>query len=230
VPAGLTAVLVGVGRNLNRAYRTCYSFGVESIMAVDCTAQLSGNLYSADGRVVVTTGSIDDIPPTAVWLEVDGDVSATEIDWTPVTHLVVGGESVTLPRMSCYARAHIPVARPLCLTVEAALAVALGYTRLPAPRIHYVGYGLYASPLPRRRDVLSIAGRVRTWIDLTQRPRPTIERACRDSGIIYHKLPTGYDEPITELPDVELPAAVSCFHGRDRTGRFVEGWRARGSL
>ena len=33
-------ILIGVGRNLNRAIRTCYSFGVYDIYCLNCVARL----------------------------------------------------------------------------------------------------------------------------------------------------------------------------------------------
>ena len=220
----LTVVAVDVKNNINRVYRTCYSMGVSRLWTIRCGA-IRGGLYSAKNNVSVTEAISDDIPQTSVWMECNGDVAAERLDWFGVTHLVIGGESTTLPKRACYARAKLPTVNRLRLTSEGALAMALLLYRLPTPaRLRYVGYGLYASPLPLRREVLAMTGHIKTWIDLTQRPRHALEMACADARIDYKKVPTGYEDT-PEMPDVTLPAVVSCFHGRDRTQRFVSLWR-----
>lgn len=91
------------------------------------------------------------------------------------------------------------------------------------------GHGLFACALPRRKDLLWAfdAHGIQTAIDLTRRPRLTIERACRDLGITYLKIPTEYDANPVVPSSFALPAVVFCFHGRDRTGRFLQVWKAR---
>lgn len=93
----------------------------------------------------------------------------------------------------------------------------------------YVGHGLHACGLPRRKDVLAIvvAHGIKTVIDLTQRERSAPRNACRDVGVRYIKQPTPYDSTPAIPDDIELPALVFCFHGRDRTGRFIEQWLTR---
>ena len=44
-------ILIGVGRNLNRAIRTAYSFGVYDIHCLNCTGKVNGSLFSAAGKV-----------------------------------------------------------------------------------------------------------------------------------------------------------------------------------
>lgn len=116
--------LYKVGRNLNRAYRTCEAFGVQRLQLYDCDARLSGNLFAAAGRVSLET--VDAFPLDAVALETWGDTPLQEVGWRAVRWLVIGGETAGLPR-----KINMPVARiPLIgqvsgLTVEAALAIAL---------------------------------------------------------------------------------------------------------
>ena len=43
-------ILIGVGRNLNRAIRTCYSFGVYNVYCYQCAGLVKGGLFSAEGR------------------------------------------------------------------------------------------------------------------------------------------------------------------------------------
>jgi len=227
----LTVVLLGVGRNLNRAARTCHSFGVDRLVAVDCPGAISGGLYSATGKVEVSRPDAVPDMRLGVAAEVDGDVDAGDLDWSRVDHLLLGGESMTLPHVDCLARVRIATPNPLCLTVEGALAALLAM-RMHAARgwrkgWRYAGRGLYAGPLPRGRDVDWLASRgVRCVVDLTSRRRGAVERACAVRGVGYVKLPTGYDDvpDVAAVAGLPTPIAVHCFHGRDRAERFVDRW------
>src|SRR5690554_1892973 len=87
-------VLVGVGRNLNRVIRTCYSFGVYDVFCVNCTGQISGNLFAAKA-VIVRQG----MPEVENMLALEATKSLLPIGNVPpktVKYLVVGGENVTL--------------------------------------------------------------------------------------------------------------------------------------
>ena len=116
-------MLVGVGRNLNRAIRTCYSFGVYDVYCVNCTGQISGNLFAAKAvrlhqgmpraESILALEVAKSLPPL-------GSIPAESIKY-----LVVGGESVTLRRKDFPLMARIPTANKLCLTTEASLAIAL---------------------------------------------------------------------------------------------------------
>lgn len=227
----LTVVLHKVGRNLNRAVRTCHSFGVGSLIAVDCAGDVAGNLYSAAGGVAVSRPGVMPDLARAVVLEVDGDVAIEDVAWGRVEMLAIGGESTTLARVPCLARVRIATPNPLCLTVEAALAAALTL-RSVAPADdwrmgwRHAGRGLWAGPLPRGRDVAALASKgVATLVDLTRRERPAVRRACGRLGMEYLKSPTEYDgEPDADALRVPPPLAVHCFHGRDRTERYIEKW------
>lgn len=227
-------VLYRVGRNMNRAYRACHAGGVSRLVAVECSGEVSGALYSATDAVELARSEEVPHTPGTAYLEVDGDVPVEWVDWTGVDRLVVGGESTTLPRAwRGYGRIRLPQHGALCHTVEAAVSVAL-YARAvhrplsAPPRWRYAGYGLYACGLPRRCDVqwMRESAGVRSLIDLTQRERATVRRACADAGIAYIKHPTAWDADPAPIGSVLTPAAVHCYHGRDRTSRFVARWRA----
>lgn len=121
--------LYKVGRNLNRAYRTCEAFGVTDLRLIACDAlELAGNLYRAKDRVNVARAA--DWPPweTALALETGYPRPLSSVDWGRVDHLLIGGETVSLPRSKIRAAqvAHIPQPGQVSgLTVEAALAIAL---------------------------------------------------------------------------------------------------------
>lgn len=119
----MDVLLYRVGRNLNRAYRTAASFGVRRLLLKECTEQIQGNLFSALGQVQVI--NVDAWPPSFLGLEPGRGVSLVCVDWSKITTVAIGGESVTLPRASTTQWAHIPTLHGLCLTTEAALAIAL---------------------------------------------------------------------------------------------------------
>lgn len=121
-----TVVLYRVGRNMNRAYRTCEAFGVRTLRTVECNGGVGGNLYSAAGRVNVIEST--EIPQGrgVVALETWADKSICAVDWSGVHTLLVGGESSGLPRRLGVDYAHIRQCGLVSgLTVEAALAIAL---------------------------------------------------------------------------------------------------------
>jgi len=119
-------VLHRVGRNLNRAVRTCEALGVRRLLLHECTGKLSGNLYKAAGRVAVA--DVDAIPAEPGVLALETDCSATigDVAWDSVHTLLLGGESAGLPRSLPVQYASIPMAGQVSgLTVEGALAIAL---------------------------------------------------------------------------------------------------------
>ncbi len=120
----MNVLLVGVGRNLNRAIRTCYSFGVECIYLLDCDeAKIKGNLYSAKERVpIIKVDSIENLG-NVVAFEVDGNAPISELKTADC--IAIGGESTTLSKVMFKTRIGIPTKNKLCLTTEAALAIAL---------------------------------------------------------------------------------------------------------
>jgi len=120
-------VLYRVGRNLNRAYRTCSSFGAPELALCECDeAQLSGGLYGCAGSVRVVT--LDALPGGAnvAAFETWRGASAHEVAWEGINTVVIGGETSGLPSRPDWQRVTIPVfPGAISLTVEAALAIAL---------------------------------------------------------------------------------------------------------
>lgn len=100
-------------------------------------------------------------------------------------------------------------------------------------RIREVVPGIYRSPLPLARELASFAeAGGRAVVDLTQRPRDTIARACERHGLTYVKHPLPYEHgDIDRAADAILAMAPGvlfhCFHGRDRTGRVANLIRMR---
>ena len=119
--------LYQVGRNLNRAVRTCEAFGVRDLRLIDCpTAHLAGNLYAAKGQVTISQSGWP-APLGLCALETWGRTPIVDLDWQEVTALLLGGESRGLPRdVRAQFTACIPQWGHISgLTVEAALAIAL---------------------------------------------------------------------------------------------------------
>ena len=121
-------ILVGVGRNLNRAIRTAYSFGVCDIYCLNCTGKVEGNLFSAAGKVRIhEIKSLAEIgSKNILGLEVTKSLPPIEtFGDDDIDHIAIGGESVTLRQADFPKMARIPTINNLCLTTEAALALAL---------------------------------------------------------------------------------------------------------
>lgn len=218
-----------MGRNLNRCVRTAHSFGVKQVITVECVGQIEGNLYSASATELVEAAAL---PNNAIAFEVDGGIDIADQSFCAVTDIIIGGESVTLPRnIRTRSRVQVPTENALCLTSEAALSIAL-YAAMrnhTAPLRHY-GWGCWASPLPSRQILSAASAKgVKAVIDMTQRDRSDVRRWCDQTGIGYCKLPVAYDGDVT--PAIELAQSLEgdflahCFHGRDRTGRFLAAWR-----
>lgn len=223
-----------VGRNINRAVRTSWSFGVEEVHTIDC-GDVSGNLFQAKNQKIT---QCSDIEPNTVFIEVNGDVELGDMDWRSVESIAVGGENVTLPSGSgVRARLRIPTAKSLCLTTEAALAIALHRAGDPhrIGDLRYCGWGCWSSSLPNLRRIELMAQKgIKCVLDLTQRDRNNIQRWCNANRISYHKSPVSYDgdvaSAIYDAMNIPKPFAVHCFHGRDRTGRFLKEWEYANSV
>jgi tRNA G18 (ribose-2'-O)-methylase SpoU len=118
--------LYGVGRNLNRAYRTCEAFGVETLHLWNCTGKLSGNLYAAKERVEMQVINSCPCPTTTLALETSYRTPLSSVDWGQVKNILIGGETRGVPRRDWQQKAVIPMwGKASGLTVEAALAIAL---------------------------------------------------------------------------------------------------------
>lgn len=120
-------ILIGVGRNLNRAVRTCYSFGVYDIYCLNCPGQVKGNLFSARGARLHRIESLAGFDRESILaLEVIKSLPVlAAINSHSIEYLAVGGETTTLRRRDFPRMARIPTGDNLCLTTEAALAIGL---------------------------------------------------------------------------------------------------------
>jgi hypothetical protein len=122
-------IAIEVGRNLNRVIRTCYSFGVLDLYCLGCDMkQVNGNLFSASEKVRMH--EIKDLcgfdKTEIIALEVLPslpDIRCVSAD--SARFIAVGGESTTLRKKDFPRMARIPTKNKLCLTSEAALAIAL---------------------------------------------------------------------------------------------------------
>lgn len=86
---------------------------------------------------------------------------------------------------------------------------------------------MFRSSLPRAKDIsefVALGGRC--VVDLTQRDRGVVRRACERYGVKYVKAPVAYDlsgldMAVTVVRAAPRPTLIHCFHGRDRTGAVV---------
>lgn len=125
--------LYNVGRNLNRAYRTCFSFGIEELILIGKSAdpsiawELKGNLFSAKDKVKINK---------ADFLPSENGILAMETfyklpifnfaEWNKVEGILIGGETIGIPKnYNSQFKATIPTINNYCLTVESALAITL---------------------------------------------------------------------------------------------------------
>lgn len=119
--------LYRVGRNLNRAYRTCEAFGVTDLCLIECDGKIEGNLFKAKGNVNIQ--EVSDFPTSwgLLALETTYQTPIWEIPFWAVQSILIGGETGGLPcRIEAEYQACIPmVGRVSGLTVEAALAITL---------------------------------------------------------------------------------------------------------
>lgn len=120
----LTVCLHGVGRNLNRAYRTCAAFGVRRMDLHDCTGRVLGSLFGHLGEVQVESVAALPMGRHVLALDMHSKRPLGHVEWPEITTLLVGGETVGLPRGVLH-ECHTACIAASCLTVEAALAIAL---------------------------------------------------------------------------------------------------------
>lgn len=122
--------LYRVGRNLNRAYRTCEFFGIKTLCLVECNTTMKGNLFKASGNVNVITAN--ELPvEDAIYMETDGIIALEDADFSGCSNLVIGGESIKALPKNDSLRVKIPCSGDVSgLTVEGALAVSLYQWRL----------------------------------------------------------------------------------------------------
>jgi len=127
--------LYNVGRNLNRAFRTCFSFGVKNLFLVgksfdrSIAWELKGNLYSAKEEVNIKY--LDKLPSIGNLLALENYYSNSIYDlgiknWQQIKGIVIGGESKGIPKdLEFGYMRKIPTINNFCLTVEASLAIGL---------------------------------------------------------------------------------------------------------
>ena len=121
-------ILIGVGRNLNRAIRTCYVYGVYEVYCLNCSGEITGNLYSARDRVRVhQINSLKsfDLNRVLALERLKSLPTIDDISFEGLRYLAVGGESTTLRFREFPRMARIPTYNDLCLTTEGALAIGL---------------------------------------------------------------------------------------------------------
>ena len=122
----MKVMLYRVGRNLNRAYRTCEAFGVDELELLECDAKIVGNLFRAKDRVMVSVVESFPLPNGLLALETSYLTLLSMVDWTRVDTILLGGESYGLPCIRAEQKAHIETVGLISgLTVEATLAIAL---------------------------------------------------------------------------------------------------------
>lgn len=115
-----------IGRNINRVYRLCHTYGIENLYLVGCDSPKIGNVFSAKGNV--TLHIIDNMEGmrNIAALEKGKGVPVCE-EIKEFDYLLVGGENVTLKNDMADKFFHIKTKNSLCLTVDEALAVGLHY-------------------------------------------------------------------------------------------------------
>jgi len=125
----MKVILYNVGRNLNRAYRTCFSFGITELLIVGKeNIKQKGALYSAKKKVkIVYCKSLDDLDLcNTVAFENYYKKQINNLEWKGINFILIGGETGGLPReLNAKEKICIPTANKFCLTVEASLAIVL---------------------------------------------------------------------------------------------------------
>jgi tRNA(Leu) C34 or U34 (ribose-2'-O)-methylase TrmL len=119
--------LYRVGRNINRAYRTCEAFGVTVLSLYACTGTVQGALFRAAGRVRLENRVTWPPAEGTVALETTFLMPLWQVPWSTIERLVLGGETHGLPAQ-VPAQYHVTIPQygsGLSLTVEATLAIAL---------------------------------------------------------------------------------------------------------
>lgn len=120
--------LYNVNRNLNRVYRTCYSFGIKEIFIISDIKnyELKGNLFVAKDKVQIKIVPFPDNLNNIAAFENYYKESIYKFDWKNIDGIIIGGETIGLPkRIVCENKLKIPTTDNFCLTVEAALSIIL---------------------------------------------------------------------------------------------------------
>jgi tRNA G18 (ribose-2'-O)-methylase SpoU len=102
------------------------------MLLVDCKGELRGPVFSCKDRVSVESATEIPADNNTLVLETDGNISIEEVDFKRVKRIIIGGESDDVPKLPNVQRAKITQCGAIsCLTVEAALAIALHEWRRP---------------------------------------------------------------------------------------------------
>lgn len=201
------------------------------MLLCECDGELQGNLFSASNSVNMI--NVDALPSNAVYLEKRGGVDIREVDFSAFDSVVIGGESVCLPKH--INSVLIPTVGSLCLTSEAALAVVLMCSCQPNNGFRFIGKNVWASPMPRKKDLFNGKRKygISSVIDLSKSGNPLERSWCNDIGLKYFP----YHADLSNSPIIDDAVRfaksifkkerilVHCYNGRDRTGSFVERWR-----
>lgn len=126
----LDIYLVRWTAHVARACRLSWTFGADRLFLVDSVEPVRHHLFSARRLPVLQAEDWPRLDSTLI-LEVHGRMELSEVDWSSIQAIVVGGASCTLPR-GHRPSARIP-GRPPCLIGDQALAIAL-YCRQEALR------------------------------------------------------------------------------------------------
>lgn len=126
----LEVYLYNVGRNLNRAYRTCEAFGVKKLYLINCKGTVENNLFKAKDRIELI--SINQFPDPDGLLALETFFQSPLKDVVKpnicnINKVIIGGETSGLPRkIQAEYKAVIPTNGLISgLTVEAALSIVL---------------------------------------------------------------------------------------------------------
>lgn len=118
-------ILYKVGRNLNRAYRTCEAFGIPELQTIECKGIIEGNLYKSKNRVkIINNNDIQD--NNIIAFETNGKEEITQVNFDNIDAVLIGGETAGIPNGFKGKIYKIPqIGKISGLTVEAALAIIL---------------------------------------------------------------------------------------------------------
>lgn len=224
--------LYKVGRNLNRAIRTCHSFGISEINLVDCDESfIKGSLFSAN--VHLRNTDLPDSLNTAIF-EINGKTTANKIDWNKINNIIIGGENITLPKSISDISIKIPTKNSLCLTTEASLAIALNeifINRLfKIKNCRIIDNKLIASGLPTKSDIIYLKKyyNIQDVIDLTDRDRINVGNICKKLNVNYNKLSVNEYNPDIDAIMMALSiihnsksCLLFCYKGIHRTGTIL---------
>ena len=166
-------------------------------------------------------------------MEKRAGVDIRDVDFNAFDSVIIGGESVCLPMH--INSVLIPTRKSLCLTSEAALAVVLMCSCQSNNGFRFIGKNSWASPMPRKKDLFDGKHKygISSVIDLSRSGNPHERSWCNDIGIKYFP----FHADLSNSPIIEDAVRfaksifkkerilIHCYHGRDKTGSFIERWK-----